>query len=42
MVLTTAKSRADEEVPFSVARLFFQLNDTDGDLGIHMVIDGDP
>ena len=31
-----------EELPFSVARVFFQLNDTDGDLGFHAVIDGDP
>lgn len=30
------------EEPFAVAKLFFQLNDTDGDLGIHMVVDGDP
>jgi hypothetical protein len=26
--------------PFSVAELFFELNDTDGDLGIHASIDG--
>ncbi len=32
----------DEEQPFSVARVFFQLNDTDGDLGFHAVIDGEP
>lgn len=31
----------DEETPFDEARLFFELNDTDGDLGIHGKIDGD-
>lgn len=29
------------EIPFDEARLFFELNDTDGDLGIHALIDGD-
>jgi hypothetical protein len=28
--------------PFSVAHIFFELNDTDGDLGIHALIDGEP
>jgi len=32
----------DEEIPFDVAELFFELNDTDGDLGIHALIDGEP
>ena len=31
----------DIEIPFEEARLFFELNDTDGDLGIHGKIDGD-
>lgn len=31
----------DEELPFAVGKIFFQLNDTDGDLGIHGKIDGD-
>jgi hypothetical protein len=31
----------DEEIPFDEAMLFFELNDTDGDLGIHAKIDGD-
>ena len=31
----------DEEIPFDEARLFFELNDTDGDLGIHGKVDGD-
>jgi hypothetical protein len=31
----------EQETPFEEARLFFELNDTDGDLGIHGLIDGD-
>jgi hypothetical protein len=31
-----------QEIPFEEARLFFELNDTDGDLGIHSSIDGEP
>ncbi len=30
----------DAEIPFDEAHLFFELNDTDGDLGIHALIDG--
>jgi hypothetical protein len=30
------------EQPFSEAEIFFELNDTDGDLGIHASIDGEP
>lgn len=33
---------AADEIPFSEARIFFELNDTDGDLGIHASIDGMP
>lgn len=32
---------AGEEIPFDEARLFFELNHTDGDLGIHGMIDGE-
>ena len=32
---------ADDDIPFEEGRLFFELNDTDGDLGIHGKIDGD-
>jgi len=44
IVLTVSLSWADEhdEVPFPVGRLFFQLNDTDGDLGLHLLVDGEP
>ncbi len=36
-------ARADhDEIPFSEAHLFFELNNTDGDLGIHSKIDGEP
>ena len=31
----------DVEIPFDEAELFFELNNTDGDLGIHALIDGD-
>jgi hypothetical protein len=31
----------EEELEFEVAQLYFELNDTDGDLGIHALIDGD-
>lgn len=30
-----------EELPFDEARIFIELNDTDGDLGTHFSIDGD-
>jgi hypothetical protein len=29
------------EIPFAAANIFFELNHTDGDLGIHALIDGD-
>lgn len=32
----------DDEIPFAVAEVFFELNNTDGDLGIHALIDGEP
>ena len=32
----------EEEMPFSVAEILIQLNDTDGDLGFHARIDGEP
>ena len=31
----------EQEEPFDEARLLFEHNDTDGDLGIHALIDGD-
>jgi len=31
----------DDDIPFDEAELFFELNNTDGDLGIHALIDGD-
>lgn len=31
----------DDELEFEEARVFFELNDTDGDLGIHGKVDGD-
>ena len=40
-IITAPVSMADEEIPFDEAELFFELNNTDGDLGIHGKIDGD-
>lgn len=31
----------EREIPFDEARLFFELNHTDGDLGIHALVDGE-
>ncbi|MGI9203607.1 MAG: hypothetical protein ACR2Q3_06335 [Woeseiaceae bacterium] len=31
----------DDEIPYAEAEIFFELNNTDGDLGIHALIDGD-
>ena len=38
---SAARAWADDEIPFDEANVFFELNDTDGDLGIHSLIDGD-
>lgn len=35
------KDDDEDEIPFSEAQLYFELNHTDGDLGIHGLIDGD-
>lgn len=37
-----ASTWSEQEVQFTEAELFFELNDTDGDLGIHGSIDGGP
>ncbi len=31
----------EEKIPYDEAEIFFELNNTDGDLGIHALIDGD-
>jgi hypothetical protein len=36
-----ANDLEEEEVSFEEAKLYFELNDTDGDLGFHGLIDGD-
>jgi len=36
-----ADDHDEEEIPWDVAEVFFELNDTDGDLGIHALIDGE-
>jgi hypothetical protein len=38
---TAPGARAEDETPFDEAHIFFELNDTDGDLGIHALVDGD-
>jgi hypothetical protein len=38
----TAQNHRSEPVELDVAEIFFELNDTDGDLGTHALIDGDP
>ena len=38
----TSWAQDDDEEAFDVGRLFFQLNDTDEDLGIHLLVDGEP
>ncbi len=45
LILGAAPALAEEhedELEFDVTEIFFELNDTDGDLGIHALIDGDP
>ncbi len=37
-----ADDHDEDEIPFDEANIFFELNDTDGDLGIHALIDGEP
>lgn len=39
---SAAAEHDDEEQEFSEAQIFFELNHTDGDLGIHSKVDGDP
>lgn len=42
-VAATGRSDDDDRaVPFAEAEIFVELNDTDGDLGLHASIDGDP
>ena len=42
--ITATNSWADDDDanPFAEANIYFELNNTDGDLGIHALIDGDP
>ncbi len=41
-VASTGWGGSNDTVPFPVAELFFELNNTDSDLGIHAEIDGEP
>ncbi len=36
-----AEDEDEDEIPFAEAEIFFELNNTDGDLGIHAKIDGE-
>lgn len=38
---TFADDHDDEEIEWEVAEVFFELNNTDGDLGIHALVDGE-
>ena len=42
LALTFVPVAATADETFSVANIFFELNNTDGDLGIHALIDGEP
>ncbi len=42
LALSSQAGLTQEEPEFEVAQIYFELNDTDGDLGIHGLIDGDP
>jgi hypothetical protein len=37
----TARAGSGEKIPYDVAHVFFELNNSDGDLGIHSLIDGE-
>lgn len=37
-----ADDHDEDEIPWDVAEVFFELNNTDGDLGIHALVDGEP
>lgn len=40
-IMASPVAADDDDIPFDEGRLFFELNDTDGDLGIHGKVDGD-
>lgn len=42
IIVPAALADDDYEIPFDVANIYFELNNTDGDLGIHALIDGEP
>jgi len=42
VAFTPSDAVAGGEIPFDEAELYFELNNTDGDLGIHGLVDGDP
>ncbi len=42
LVTPTLADDYEDELEWSVAEVFFELNNTDGDLGIHALVDGEP
>ncbi|MDJ0654049.1 MAG: hypothetical protein QNJ40_07850 [Xanthomonadales bacterium] len=42
MALADDDDDDSDEIPFDEANVYFELNNTDGDLGIHALIDGEP
>jgi len=40
--VVVAEDHDEDELEFEEAHVFFELNNTDGDLGIHALIDGEP
>ena len=40
VAITSQAGWAQDEIPFDESEIFFELNNTDGDLGIHALIDG--
>lgn len=40
--VASGRDHRDKEIPFDEAEIFFELNNTDGDLGIHGKVDGGP
>jgi hypothetical protein len=40
-ILNAWANNVKQSIPFDDASIYFELNNTDGDLGIHALIDGD-
>lgn len=42
VIVSVSWAGGGKKIPFADANIFFELNNTDGDLGIHALIDGEP